>query len=516
MTNRFVSLKKAMTLLLAMSSLSCSSSNNPEEDLQHLTVKSVSSKSLAAAGGETTVSVSAWPTATAQSSSEWLVLKSTAQLDQLTSFVFAAQANDGDARQAIITITAGEKHEDITISQAKNNKPEEKPLDENQPAVKVAKELGLGWNLGNQLDAHVNEVADETSWGNGKATQETLNKVKAAGFTSVRIPITWLGKVGVAPNYTIDAAWMNRAEEVVGYAEKAGLKAVINIHHDGHRIINEDGSAERHWLDIVEASKDAAANDAIKARIKAMWTQIAERFKDKGDFLIFEGLNEIHDGRWGSGNNLTDGGKQYAILNDWQQVFVDAVRATGGNNATRYLGISGYSTSPNLTMKHLKLPADPAPNRLLVSVHYYDPATFALEDKFSEWGHTGASGKKEAWGDENHLKEIFAALRTTYVDKGIPVYIGEMGCVHRSASRSESFRKYYLEYVCKAARTYGMAVFYWDNGNGGSGRECSGLINHATGDYVNNGKDIINAMAKGYFTDDASYTLETVYNSAPQ
>lgn len=513
---RFASLKKSIAILLGMASLSCSSSNNSEEELPYLTVKSVSSQSLTADGGETVIGVLSWPAASAQSGAEWLVLKSSTPLDKFTSFVFAAQANEGDARQTTVTVTAGQKQESITISQAQSNKPENKPLDENQPAVKIAKELGLGWNLGNQLDAHVNEVADETSWGNGKASQETLNKVKSAGFTSVRIPITWLGKVGAAPDYTIDTGWMNRVEEVVGYAEKAGLKAIINIHHDGHRHINEDGSAERHWLDIVEASKDAAANNAIKARIKAIWTQIGERFKAKDDFLIFEGLNEVHDGRWGSGSNLTDGGQQYAILNEWQQVFVDAVRATGGNNATRYLGISGYCTNPDLTMKHLKLPADPAKDRLLVSVHYYDPATFALEDKFPEWGHSGAAGKKEAWGDENHLKGIFAALRATYVDKGIPVYIGEMGCVHRSSSRSESFRKYYLEYVCKAARTYGMAVFYWDNGSSGSGRECSGLMNHATGAYVNNGKDVVDVMVKGYFSDDASYTLETVYNNAPQ
>lgn len=177
--------------------------------------------------------------------------------------------------------------------------------------------------------------------------------------------------------------------------------------------------------------------------------------------------------------------------------FVDAVRATGGNNATRYLGISGYCTSPNLTIKHLQLPTDPAQDRLLISVHYYDPATFALEDKFAEWGHTGAPSKKESWGDEEHLKKVFAALRTAYVEKGIPVYIGEMGCVHRNNNRSEAFRKYYLEYVCKAARTNGMAVFYWDNGNAGAGRECSGLMNHTTGTYVNNGKDVIDVMTKG-------------------
>ena len=107
--------------------------------------------------------------------------------------------------------------------------------------------------------------------------------------------------------------------------------------------------------------------------------------------------------------------------------FVDAVRATGGNNATRYLGISGYCTNPDLTIKHLQLPTDPTKDRLLISVHYYDPANFALENKFAEWGHTGALSKKEKWGDEEHLEKIFAALRTAYVEKGIPVYIGEWG-----------------------------------------------------------------------------------------
>ena len=325
-----------------------------------------------------------------------------------------------------------------------------------------------------------------------------------------------MGKVGEAPHYHIDADRLNRVAEVVEYAERAGLKAIINIHHDGHRHIHEDGFDEHRWLDIVEAARNKDVNNAIKEQLKSMWTQIAQRFENKGEFLIFEGLNEIHDGRWGTGTNTTDGGKQYAILNEWQQVFVDAVRATGGNNATRYLGISGYCTNPDLTIKHLQLPTDPTKDRLLISVHYYDPATFALENKFAEWGHTGALSKKEKWGDEEHLEKIFAALRTAYVEKGIPVYIGEMGCVHRNNNRSEAFRKYYLEYVCKAARTNGMAVFYWDNGNAGAGRECSGLMNHATGTYVNNGKDVIDVMTKGYFSNDSSYTLESLYNNAPQ
>ena len=302
---------------------------------------------------------------------------------------------------------------------------------------------------------------------------------------------------------------MDRVAEVVGYAENAGLKAIINFHHDG--------ADSAHWLDIKNAATDASVNTKVKAQLKAMWTQIAERFKDKGTFLIFESMNEIHDGGWGWGANRTDGGKQYAVLNEWNQVFVDAVRAVGGANDNRYLGIPSYCTNPDYAVDgSLKLPVDKASNRLMVSVHYYAPTDYTLEAKFSEWGHTAAAGKKDSWGDEDYVKDIFGKLKTTFVDKGIPVYIGEMGCVHRADARAESFRKYYLEYICKAAKTYGMAPFYWDNGGDGAGRETSGLFNHATGAYLNNGADIVALMVKAIFTEDASYTLQTVYDGAPK
>jgi len=372
----------------------------------------------------------------------------------------------------------------------------------------VARKLGLGWNLGNQLDAHVDGMPDETCWGNGKATQQTFNKLAEAGITSVRIPVTWLGKVGKAPDYPIDKAWLNRVMDMVTYAENAKLNVIINLHHDG--------ADSQYWLSIKRASASEEANDSIKAQLKAMWTQIAQKFKYKGEFLIFESMNEIHDGGWGWGDNLNDQGKQYAILNEWNQVFVDAVRAVGGENDDRFLGIPGYCTNADLTLKHLALPEDGAEGRLMVAVHFYDPYEYTLNAKFLEWGHTGASGKKETWGDEDNVKKVFGQLSEKYVAQGIPVYIGEMGCVHRGNERAESFRKYYLEYVCKAAREYGMAPFYWDNGAKGAGRECSGLFDHATGEYLNNGKEIVEVMKKAVFTRDKAYTLDKVYDGAPQ
>lgn len=374
-------------------------------------------------------------------------------------------------------------------------------------AWQVAKTLGLGWNLGNQLDAYRNGIADETCWGNKSATQTTFYKLAELGFTSVRIPVTWLGHIGGAPGYVIDKSWLDRVAECVGYAERAGLNVIINIHHDG--------AGSSHWLDIKGASADEAVNARVKEQLAAVWTQIAGRFKNKGSFLIFEGLNEIHDGGWGWGANRTDGGRQYAVLNEWNQVFVDAVRAVGGANADRYLGVPGYCTNPGLTTDYFRLPSDVVKNRLLVSVHFYDPYEFTLTDKYSEWGHTASADKKESWGDEDDICRTFASLRQTFVDKGIPVYLGEIGCVHRSSGRSEAFRKYYLEYVCKAARTYGLVPFFWDNGSGGAGKECSGLIDHATGDPLNNGREVIEVMTKAMFSENGNYTLEYVYNNAP-
>ena len=377
-----------------------------------------------------------------------------------------------------------------------------------QNILLAAKSLGLGWNLGNQLDAHNSGVANETAWGNQKTTQALFDKLAAAGITTVRIPVTWMGHIGDAPGYEIEKAWMDRVAEVVGYAENAGLNAIVNIHHDG--------ADSEYWLSIKDAAQDETKNTAIKTELKAVWTQIAERFKDKGNFLAFESMNEIHDGGWGWGDNRNDGGKQYSILNDWNQVFVDAVRAVGGGNSNRFLGVPGYCTNVALTVSNFKLPTDKVQNRLMVSVHFYDPNEYTLDAKYSEWGHTGAADKKANWGDEDNVKDVFNSLKTTYIDKGIPVYIGEMGCVSRTTDRAESFRKYYLEYVCKAAKEYGLAPVYWDNGGTGSGKEESGLFNHATGDYLNNAAEIVEVMKKAIFTEDTSYTLQSVYDNAPQ
>ncbi|WP_111445310.1 cellulase family glycosylhydrolase [Breznakibacter xylanolyticus] len=467
----------------------------PEVQLSHNTF------TFDAPGGSETLTITSnIPLELTSSNALWCTVIKGKPSGNSTLYTINTSANATyNARECKIIITGSDYSGEVLITQQGKLKPEPPVIDYH---------FGMGWNLGNQLDAHSNGVANETIWGNQATTQEAFNKIKAVGIESVRIPVTWLGKVGPAPSYTIDATWLNRVAEVVGYAENAGLKAIINIHHDG--------AESKFWLNITDAATNAMVNTKIKAQLQAMWTQIANKFMDKGNFLVFEAMNEIHDGKWGWGANLTDGGKQYEVLNEWNQVFVDAVRATGGNNADRYLGVPGYVTSPKLTIDHLVLPNDITPNRLMVSVHYYDPHKYALEDLYSEWGHTAAADKKDSYGDEAEVIAMFEKLKTKYIDQGIPVYIGEMGSVHRSTARAEAFRKYYLEYVCKAAKTYGLAPFYWDNGSAGTGKECLGLINHATGEYINNGKEMIDVMVKAMTNQDASYTLDAVYNSAPQ
>ena len=418
---------------------------------------------------------------------------------------FTVSANHGTERIGTITFTLNDLTETVSIVQEAGQGGQGVS---GETPYEIAASLGLGWNLGNQLDAHNNGVADETAWGNQPTTQALFDQLAASGITSVRIPVTWLGHVGEAPDYTIEADYLNRVAEVVGYAENAGLNAIINIHHDG--------ADSQYWLNIKNAATDDAVNEAVKAQLKAMWTQIAERFRDKGNFLVFEAMNEIHDGGWGWGDNRTDGGKQYAVLNEWNQVFVDAVRATGGNNTERYLGVPGYVTNIDLTVENFVLPTDAVQNRLMVAVHFYDPNEFVLEATASEWGHTGDPAKKATWGDEDNVRTQFGKMKSTFIDKGIPAYIGEMGCVHRNDARAELFRLYYLEYVCKAAKDYGLAPFYWDNGGSGSGAETSGLFNHATGEMLNNAEEVIDVMKRGIFTEDESYTLQSVYDGAPQ
>ena len=470
-----------------------------------------------AEGGEQTFAVTASEQVYLVPADKWIKASRAAADESFRSVVtVTAEKNPTtEPRQTRLSVVAGDEKYYVDITQEAGTGEDNGDNPGGDPVVpertdnlawQMADLLGLGWNLGNHFDAHSNGVSGETKWGNPIATQATFDKVKAAGFTTVRIPVTWLGQFGEAPEYKINDEWMSRVAEVVGYAENAGLKAIINMHHDG--------ADSGWWLNIISASKNSAVHAQIMEQITAMWTQIAEKFKDKGEFLIFESFNEIHDGKWGWGANLTDGGAQYRCMNEWNQAFVNAVRATGGNNATRLLGVPAYCTNVDIAINSFVMPEDSAKDRLMLAVHCYDPYDYTIAATKSEWGHTADASKKVAGDNESDLKKVFEKLYVNYVSKGIPVYMGEFGCVNRATEREQAFQQYYLKYYAKVARTYGVPCLIWDNGAKGAGNECHAFIDHGTGAFCSpEAENAIRAMVSSYGN---ALTIEDTCNSAPK
>jgi aryl-phospho-beta-D-glucosidase BglC (GH1 family) len=383
------------------------------------------------------------------------------------------------------------------------------PMNKEVSSLEFLSKLSVGWNLGNDFDAYNNGVSSQTAWSNAAASQALFNGVKKAGFDVVRMPVTWLGHIGTKKSgYKLDEAWLEEVASAVAMAHKAGLTVIINIHHDD----KEEG-----WLSIKKAAADPLAEKEIREELVSVWTQIAQYFKNSGDYLLFETFNEVQDGGWGWGNNRRDGGKQYDILNGWLLAVVNAIRATGGNNAYRYIVLNGYSTNANLTVQNLVIPEDPTPakvKRLIISVHYYDPYKFGIEATTHTWGRDAGAQGTDGESQEGSLRGTFASLKRTYVDKGYGVYIGECGVVYQKGY--EKYREYYIEYVMKCAHDDNLLPIYWDNGYSGSGKETFGLFDRATGAVFsadkNNAASVISVMMKAVNTKDEKYTLQSITN----
>lgn len=294
-------------------------------------------------------------------------------------------------------------------------------------ALEATRLMGNGINLGNTLEACDNNVgiktntplSYETHWGQPKTTQAMIDGMKAAGFDTIRIPVAWMTNAThlYEGDYTIDADYMDRVEEVVRYARKAGMYVIINDHWDGG------------WYGMF-GSESAETRALAMEAYKGMWQQIAERFRDYSDYLIFESANEELGGRFDENSPLycsdsvvtylTDD-ERYALTNEINQTFVDVVRATGGNNATRFLLIAGYSTDIDQTCDdRFQMPKDTVDSKLMVSVHYYDP-----------WSYCGASSAVSAtkWGkvsDYEYMDQQLAKM-TKFTEAGYGVVIGEYG-----------------------------------------------------------------------------------------
>ena len=362
-------------------------------------------------------------------------------------------------------------------------------------ATAMTQQLGWGWNLGNHFDT------SDTQWGywDGATPSAALFQTLAtAGAKTVRIPATWTNHMG--EGNIINDAYLDEVKGVVDLAIAAGLNVILNTHHDSFE------------TDLGNAAASEETAKADSTLIVDLWTQVANKFADYGENLIFETFNEVHAGdNWGGGSDA-----EYAMLNNWNQYAVDAIRKTGGKNATRWIGVSGYAANIDLTIEHFQLPTDAA-NRLIVGVHCYDPYNFCLNpyttgDEVSLWGHT-ANGTSD---EESYVINQLYKLRTKYIDNNIPCYLGEYGCVWKNTPYENKFRAYYLEFFCRAAHLAGIPMFVWDNNAKNSGNEANGYIDHETGEWLNDSQTMVPTMIKACTSTDSSYNFQTIWNKAPQ
>ena len=342
-----------------------------------------------------------------------------------------------------------------------------------QAAITAA--MGMGWNLGNQLESSESGVPSETAWKNPVITEALIKKIKEQGFKSIRVPVSYLTKIGEAPDYAIDNAWLDRVQEVVDYVVDNDLYAIVNLHGDGYYTV------DKAWLLCVE---DDEAQVEIKAKYEAVWTQIAERFKDYDEHLIFESMNEVFDNTYGDPDP-----KGYENINAYNQIFVDTVRKTGSNNTKRWLLIPGWNALPEHTVGDygFAVPTDSLcesdSSRLMVSIHFYAPYNFTIDENMSsaktQWGKYAVENY-DNWGQEDYVDDLMKKLNDVFVSKGYPVIIGEMGVQNKShiSDTFAVFRHYWYEYVVKAAKKNGCIPVYWDNGwNGDKG---FGIVNRTT------------------------------------
>lgn len=370
-------------------------------------------------------------------------------------------------------------------SEAKDTAKKWTELDQTQ----ITEAMELGWNLGNQLEASSGGLPSETCWGNPEITKELIDTVKAQGFKTVRIPVSYLDMIGDGPDYKIDTDWLDRVQEVVDYVVNNDMFAIVNMHGDGYYTVDHS------WLLCAE---DDDKQTEIKDKYGKVWTQIADRFKDYDQHLIFESMNEEFNNDYGKPDE-----KAYDNINAYNQIFVDSVRATGSNNEKRWLLLPGWNTNIDYTAGddyNFKIPTDNGckadGKRIMISVHYYDPFNFTIDENKTaktQWGKYAVKNY-DNWGQEDYVDSQMALLNEKFVSQGYPVVIGEFGAQDKTEKFADynEFRRYWAEYLIKAAKKNGVVCVYWDNGY--NGNKGFGIINRF--DYTITQPDLIAGMMR--------------------
>jgi|GEM_PF-6994058 len=327
-------------------------------------------------------------------------------------------------------------------------------------SLEFTQQINIGWNNGNSMDSMSPAGGSETAWGNPVVTPELFEAIKTKGYNTIRIPVTWTGRrantnttMGPAPDYKITDAWMNRVAEVVDYAYELDLFVIINIHHDG--VINASDTGC--WL---TTAGEAAEFDRVLDQFSKVWTQIATKFKDYGEKLIFEGMNEVE-----GGSNVR--------INELNQKFVDTVRATGGNNDKRYLIFKTYYAMGRLgDIYVVTVPEDPA-NHVILGVHYYSTYEYCYATAPRSVDYINILWLK------NQMAVVYKALQQKFINNGLGVIIGEFGPCDKNNTES---RTEYVDAFVYQAKEYGLRCIWWDNGEFTG--DAFGLINRNTFEWV--------------------------------
>ncbi len=470
-------MKKILMLLVALVTTAAFAACGDDDNgngggmpISSLTVRPLS-LSFGASGGEQVVKAQAPVQASAVSSADWCqVAVGTIAGDLKISPVTVTVAPNTTtyARTATITVTAGSETATVTVSQAEGEVTPSGGITKDAQAI--AKEMYPGWNLGNTLEATGSGVGTETAWQGTKTSQAIIDAVKAAGFKAVRIPCSW--DIHSDGSGQIDAEWMARVKQVVNYCISDGLYVVLNDHWDNG------------WIEVQGFSKSASSYQPVDetviqakiARLKDLWTQIATEFKDYDEHLVFAGLNEPFQEY---SLFSTHHAELAPILIRYNAAFVEAVRATGGNNAQRTLVVQGPSTSIDSSVQYM--PASTLPEsagRLMVEVHYYDPGQFcgtfdASGDKaFYYWGAANHSTNHNAnYGEESYMQTQFAKLKAAYTSLGYPVIIGEYAGIQRTISgdqtKHDASVKLFYQCVNEYGVNNGIVPFAWDTNDVG-------------------------------------------------
>ena len=317
----------------------------------------------------------------------------------------------------------------------------------------VVEEMGIGINLGNTFESSGDWIAQwgdgsvnsyETAWGSPTITREIIQGYADEGFGVLRVPVAWSNLMSTDGSYTISPAYKARVRQVIDWALAEDMYVIMNLHWDGG------------WLENLPND-----HDNCMKKYTAIWTQLCDEFRDYGDKLMFESQNEelYWQNVWNQWGGTNGKDKAYAYCNEVNQTFVNIVRGSGGNNEKRHLLISGYNTDVHLTCDAMfRMPSDPA-NRCAVSVHYYIPSTFAILEKDESWGKSAYT-----WGSDAEYAELsqnMDLLQSTFVQKGVPVIIGEYGCPTKNKEPASVTR--FLSAVCEqAAKRDGICPVLWD------------------------------------------------------